>query len=160
MKVNNLGTPRFITKINMKGIDNFSSRKDWESYLWLMFLGMVGKSKSPKAVKNLLESLLSSAEKRDVAKRLAAVALLREGKSYKEISRILWISPATISALKKSLMEQSGYRSGRYYSEKSSKGKRKRMKGLPPLTILDYWLNLPWPKKTGRGRWKFLNYQG
>lgn len=144
----------------MNKISNFSSRKALEKYLWLRFLASAEKSKSPKSFRSILEILLTSAEKKDVAKRLAALTLLKEGKSYKEISRILWISPATISALKKSLMEQSGYRSGRYYSEKSNKGKRKKMKGLPPLTILDYWLNLPWPKKTGRGRWKFLNYQG
>ena len=65
----------------MEKIDKFASRKNFEKYLWSKFLEGVEKSKSQKSPKDLLEILLTEAEKKKVAKRLAALALLKEGKS-------------------------------------------------------------------------------
>jgi len=144
----------------MEEISKFKSRKKWEEGIWQKFLENIEKADSKRQITKLLDNLLSINEKKLVSKRLAALALIRAGKTYKEIGEILWISPSTVSALKKSVHKATNYQSNRYYAGKSRNEKRKNMKGLPPQTILDYWLNFPLPKKTGRGRWKFLNYQG
>jgi len=145
----------------MVKISEFKSRKEWENFLWLKFLEKAEKAKSEKQLKIFLDNLLSANEKKLIIKRLTALAMLKAGKSYKKIEEALWISPSTISALKKSLEKQSGYQSNRCYAEKNKDEKiEKHKKGLPPQkTILDYWLNFPFPTKTGQ-RWKFLNYQG
>lgn len=144
----------------MEEISKFKSRKEWEDFIWLNFLENAEKAKSNKKLKIFLDSLLSANEKKLIIKRLAVLAMIKSGKSYKEVGEILWVSPSTISALKKSILNQFGYRSNRYYANKSANKKRKHIKGLPPRTIFDYWLNFPLPNKSGRGRWKFLNYQG
>ncbi|MDP3052826.1 MAG: Trp family transcriptional regulator [bacterium] len=145
----------------MKKISEFKSRKEWEDFLWSKFLENAERARSEKQLKNFLDNLLSANEKKLIIKRLTALAMIKAGKSYKEIEEILWISPSTISALKKSIEKQSGYQSNRYYAKKSKSEKiEKHKKGLPPQkTILDYWLNFPFPTKGGK-RWKFLNYQG
>ncbi|MBI4117365.1 MAG: hypothetical protein HY451_01650 [Parcubacteria group bacterium] len=144
----------------MEKVAKFKSRKEWERGIWRNFLANIERAESKREIVKLLDNLLSVREKRFISKRMTALALINAGKSYKEIGKILWISPSTVSALKKSVYGNSGYQSNRYYAEKSRNEKRKNMKGLPPQTIFDYWLNFPFPKKTGRGRWKFLNYQG
>ena len=146
--------------IIMEEISKFKSRKEWEGFIWLKFLENAEKAKSDKQLKNFLDGLLSVNEKKLIIKRLTALAMIKAGKSYKEIEEVLWVSPSTISALKKSVFQRSGYQSNRHYAEKSRDEKRKHMKGLPARTIFDYWLNFPFPNKTSRGRWKFLDYQG
>ncbi|MDO8664414.1 MAG: Trp family transcriptional regulator [Candidatus Liptonbacteria bacterium] len=131
----------------------------WEADIWRRFLNDIEKADSKSAIAKLFDNLLSANEKALISKRLAAMALIKSGKSYKEIGRILWISPSTVSAIKKSVHQAINYKSNRYYAGNSKNEKRKNMKALPPRTIFDYWINFPLPKKTGRGRWKFLYYQ-
>jgi len=76
--------------------------KNLENYFWLKFCENVEKSSSERTAR-ILNSLLSVDEKGMIAKRLAAVKLIRLGKSYKEIGKILWMSPSTVSAIKKSM---------------------------------------------------------
>ena len=83
-----------------------------------------------------------------ISKRLATVALIKGGKSYREIGKILWISPGTVSAIKKSIYLPANYKSSRYYCGRNKSEKIKRMKGIPPETIFDYWARLPIPKKS------------
>jgi len=144
----------------MKENSKFNFRKQWEDYAWLRFVKNAEKAASEKQLAEFLDYLVSESEKRIIVKRITTLSLIKAGKSYKEIGRILWISPKTISALKKSVIWHNGYKSSYYYSKKSGEEKRKKIKSLPPRTIFDYWLNMPLPKKTGRGRWKFLYYQG
>ncbi len=144
----------------MKEVSEFKSRKKWEENIWQRFLENIDKAVSKSEIIKLLDNLLSPNEKKLISKRLAAMALIKAGATYMEAGRILWISPSTISALKKSVYKAAKYQSNRYYTEKSRSEKRKNMKGLPAQTIFDYWLNFPLPKKIGKGRWKFLNYQG
>ena len=80
-----------------------NSRKEWEDYAWERLLKDFAKISSPRDIENILAKIVTAHEKKQIAKRLAAVELLKQGKSYKEISRILWLSPTTISALKKSI---------------------------------------------------------
>lgn len=121
--------------------------------VWSKFLGNIEKADSKKEIAELLDKLLSSNEKILISKRLAAVALIKGGKSYREIGKILWISPGTVSAIKKSIYLPASYKSSRYYYGRNKSEKIKRMKGIPPETIFDYWARLPVPKKGGRS-WK------
>ena len=108
----------------------------------------IEKANSKKEIAELLDNLLSYNEKILISKRLAAVALIKDGKSYREIGKILWISPGTVSAIKKSIYLPVSYKSSRYYYGRNKSEKIKRMKGIPPETIFDYWARLPIPKKS------------
>ncbi|MFH1346966.1 MAG: Trp family transcriptional regulator [Spirochaetota bacterium] len=143
----------------MKNISEISNKKDWEIRIWAEFLKNAEMTKSAKQIVGLFDKLLSKSEKKSMAKRIAAISMIRAGKSYKEISRILWISPKTISALKKSVAGEGEYKSSYYYSEKNEKEKRDKIKPSRGRTIFDYWADMPWPTKTGKGRWKYLDYQ-
>ena len=123
-------------------------RTEWQSFLWDRFL-----EKSPESA----DSLFSKYEKGVVAKRLAALALIRKGVGSREIGRTLWMSQATISALKKSFFSNSGdYKSQR--SLKASKWKNSIPK--PPdnswldglfkdIDILELLKNPPRPASLG-----------
>ena len=120
----------------------------WELNIWSKFLVNIEKANSKKEIAKLLDNLLSSNEKILISKRLATVALIKGGKSYREIGKILWISPGTVSAIKKSISLPANYKSSRYYCGRNKSEKIKRMKGIPPETIFDYWARLPIPKKS------------
>ncbi len=101
-------------------------RTEWQSFLWDRFL-----EKSPESA----DLLFSKYEKGVVAKRLAALALIRTGVGSREIGRTLWMSQATISALRKSFFSNSGdYKSQR--SLKASKRKNSSLKS-PDVSWLD-----------------------
>ncbi|OIP75124.1 MAG: hypothetical protein AUK06_02400 [Parcubacteria group bacterium CG2_30_36_18] len=144
----------------MKNIDEFKSRKEWERYLWEAFLKSVEKSKSEKQLTSFLNNLLSETEKKNIVRRLTVISLLKQRKTYKEIGEILWISPGTISAIKKSIGNTAILKN--YYSKYSFYKNKKiaekgKIRGLPPENIFDYLANIKWPTMTGRGRWRFLN---
>lgn len=80
------------------------SAEKWSDLLWDKFLDKLSKAKSKKELRLMLEKLLAEGEKKMVARRLAVIALLRSGKSYQEIGEILWISPNTVSTIKKNIL--------------------------------------------------------
>lgn len=83
---------------NIKEIDfKNKHRTKWQDFLWKRFLEQFSDKKSRKAV----NSIFSIYEKSLITKRLAALALIRDGVGTKDISRLLWLSRTTISALKK-----------------------------------------------------------
>lgn len=135
------------------------NRKYWEESAWKEFLKNAEKDKSAKRLVEFFDNILSSSEKKEIMKRLAIFSMLKAGKSYKEISEILWVSAKAISAIKKSIIENKGYKSSYYYDEIGKNEKVKRIKSLPKKTIFDYWANFPFPKSYYRGRWDYLNYQ-
>jgi len=134
----------------MKSIDKFKSRKDWEGYLWETVLENIARLNTERELKSFLNSLLSEAEKKNISRRLIVFSLLKQGKTYREIGEILWISPGTISAIKKSLINKENYRSKRgIYKEGVIKAENlKKMKEIPPETIFDYLARIKWPKIT------------
>jgi len=133
--------------------------KNLENYFWLKLCENIEKSSSKGTIK-VLNSLLSMSEKGMIAKRLAAVSLIRSGKSYREIGRILWMSPSTVSAIKKNMGKTTSYQSGAFYTNQTKTEKERKIKPLPEKTIFDYWANFPFPESRGKGRWKYLDYQG
>jgi len=61
----------------MKNINEFKSRKEWENYLWRVFLKNVEKSKLEKRLANFLNNLLSETEKKNIVRRLTVIFLLK-----------------------------------------------------------------------------------
>ncbi len=143
-----------------KKINEFSSRKEWEEFVWQKLIEEIAKIQSKEKVRVFLESLISEAEKNFIIKRLIAMSLIKKGKKYREIGEILWISPNTISAIKKSIKSNALYTS-RYKRTKKPKENRKNVEYSDSVSIdlFEYWAKFPFPEKFGR-RWKFVNYQG
>lgn len=104
---------------NIKDSDFQSKhRTEWQDFLWQRFLARFSRIKSSKEARRALDALFSDYEKNVITKRLAALALLREGRSSKEINELLWLSWSTISALKKSLFgNQRVYKSQRSFKK-------------------------------------------
>jgi uncharacterized protein YerC len=144
----------------MENLSEFKSRKEWEAAIWGKFLENIRQSKSKRELKEFFNGLLSAGEKKAIIKRLIAISLIKQGKTYRDIREIVWISHNTISALKKMLKKRSEYQNNPSLNKKNKMNKRGRTRGVPEKTIFDYWLNFPLPSYTGKGRWKFLNYQG
>ena len=93
-------------------MNSFTSRKEWEAACWEEVMN----------AKELLALLVTAHERRDLVMRAAAVDGLLSGKSYTKIGEELWLSPQTISGLKKAISEK-GYKS---YLERSKKERKKK----------------------------------
>ncbi|TRZ64761.1 MAG: hypothetical protein D4Q79_00880 [Spirochaetia bacterium] len=115
-------------------IKNYPSRKEWEVVCWRKILES----------KELLNLLITSNEGHNLVMRAVVMEGLFSGKSYKQISEELWLSPQTISSIKKALKEKA-YRSYRergkterkkkvYSSWSRPAPKRSRPKGVPRRT--------------------------
>ncbi len=105
---------------------NRKSKKEWEVLIWENFVSGLSE-KSKEEIKSILGSYLSRQEKKNVVYRLSAIDLLKEGKSYREIGQILWLSPQTISAIKKSSVGKMND----YKSYRSATRQKKVWSGLP-----------------------------
>lgn len=148
----------------MKSLSEFKSRKEWREFIWLEFLREVKKTKSEEQFKEILESVLSAKEKNLIINRLMAAALIKNGKTYREISELLWLSPNTISAIKKNLLRKSfyqGYRGRPIVIDKKLK-KKITIEDLGDASIdllnaINAVLNKFLPPITGKGRWGHLS---
>lgn len=98
----------------MPEIRNYNSRAEWETACW----------RKISASKDLLDSFITSYERHNLIMRAAAVDAIASGKSYKQIGNELWLSPQTISGIKKALAENNYYRS---YLNRSKKERKKRV---------------------------------
>jgi len=94
-------------------LKNYSSRKEWENACWQKI------SES----KDLLNSLATNYERHNLVMRAVAIEEIFSGKTYREISKDLFISQQTISGIKKALKEKS-YRS---YQERSKTERKKKV---------------------------------
>ena len=81
----------------------------------------LAKMTSSEEIEQSLNMLLTAYEKKQIINRAVATSLLRQGKSYKEIEEMLWLSPITISAIRKSIKTQKEYVSGYMRSKKHEK---------------------------------------
>ncbi len=151
---------------NIKNLSEFSSRKEWENYLWKEF----SKIASNKKLELFLNNLLTNQEKRNIIRRLAIISLFKKGMNYHQISEILWLSPNTISSIKKSI-GNGEYKS---YFEISKKNKNNNKSDKTPKHFLQFSfsdmadgmadiINIMdeifdrLPNASGKGRWKFLD---
>ena len=103
-------TPR--KNVGLPPISKYPTRKEWEAASWRILVSR----------KDRLHLLLTAYERRHLILRAAALDLLMAGKSYRTIGKELWLSPQTISGIKKAFQEQS-YRS---YTERSKTERKKK----------------------------------
>ena len=78
--------------------------EQWSGKLWNELITKIARSNSEKEVKNILEKLITENEKNMILRRLAVIALIQSGNSYRAIGKILWLSPNTVSAMKKNIL--------------------------------------------------------
>jgi len=125
--------------------------------LWDEFLTKLSALKSKEEIKSVLEKLISQDEKTMMLRRLTAVALIKSGKSYREIGEILWLSPNTISTIKKNLLgSHKNYKSylSFYGGPKKYSGEIRIQKSFwekmwGDLDIWDILMNPPRPQGIG-----------
>ena len=99
----------------MPPVGNYSSRAEWEAVCW----------RNLRESKELLEILVTAHERRNLVLRAAALDRLISGASYRQIGKELWLSPQTISGIKRAIRE-NGYQS---YLERSKKERKKKSYG-------------------------------
>lgn len=95
--------------LTKKQLSEFPSRKEWEDYLWSQIVRKFSAKKTYNETELLLKDLFSTHERKRMIRRAIVLSLVAQGKSYREISKIVWISPNTISSLKKSILNKTGY---------------------------------------------------
>ncbi|MBI4992087.1 MAG: hypothetical protein HZB99_02610 [Candidatus Harrisonbacteria bacterium] len=136
--------------------------KDIENLIWQKLIEEFFKAKSSKEIERLFNLFTTDQERETMARRMATISLIRKDVSYKEISRKLWVSPLTISAIKKSILGNGKYKS---YHRSKKENIRKPKSGhfkIEASSFLDDWFNHiafmfdNMPQKNGP-RWKFLN---
>jgi len=127
--------------------------KKLEEKVWQEFLNKLRHAISSKNSEEVLETLLSSYEKKELARRLAIISLLNEGKTYRRISEILGVSHQTIRAVKKCVLENSS----KFYNP--YRRKEKKIKPLPGISLIEDLAEIlsKAPAYKGKGRWRFLN---
>ena len=99
-------------------IHYYPSRKEWEAACW----------EKISQNQDILHRITTAHERRDLVMRAATMDRLSRGKSYREIGRELWLSPQTVSGIKKALSEKI-YAS---YLERSKKERKKKVYSSPP----------------------------
>ena len=107
----------------LQSLSQFKSREEWEICVWEKLTADFAKVDSGERMRKLLTTLVTSHEKKNIINRAATLSLLKQRKSYREIGELLWLSPQTISAIRKS-MAQSGYAS-HYMRNKKHEKKQK-----------------------------------
>lgn len=105
--------------ITMKKLNEFKSRKEWEQFLWEELVNKLHKSETEKQLSQKLQKLFSRYERSLALKRLTALILINEGLSYTKIGELLWMSPSTISGIKKNYFNKSKSYHGRTKSAKN-----------------------------------------
>ena len=107
-------------------IKNYSSRKEWEIACWRKIL----------TSSELLNLLIAPNERYNLVLRAAALDGISSGKSYRKIGEELWLSPQTISSIKKALQEKN-YRS---YRERGKTDRKKKVyNSIPKRTPKKEW---------------------
>lgn len=84
-------------------------RRESEKHIWEKFLADLARADSSLKVEKLLKLFITEDEREQIVKRAAAISMLNQGKSYRQIGEMLWLSSSTISAIKKSLQSGKGY---------------------------------------------------
>ena len=101
------------TLFKLPPLSRYSSRKEWENACWQKLL------KSG----NLLPLLATPNERHNLIMRAAVMERINSRKKYREIAEELWLSPQTISSIKKAVSENS-YKS---YRERGKTERKKRI---------------------------------
>ncbi|MEK7174056.1 MAG: Trp family transcriptional regulator [Patescibacteria group bacterium] len=114
---------------------DFSTRSEWEVAAWRALISQCAALRGEE-LRVILELITSPYERRTVTLRAAVIPLLHAGMSYRDIGRVLWVSPQMISSIKKGL-QANGYVSnwGKAKNQKRDRRLaylRKKEKRSPP----------------------------
>ena len=99
--------------VTLPDVNLFASRKEWEEACWRKLLQS----------KKWLHRIITPYERHNIIMRAAAAHRLNKGASYNDIGKELWLSPQTISGIKKALAENN-YKS---YLERSKRERKKKI---------------------------------
>lgn len=133
-----------------------------EKLIWDKILGEFSKAKSLKEIELLFNNLFTVQEREIVSRRLAVLSLIKQGLSYRAISQKLWVAPATISTIKKSVLRNRGYKSRNEFNQEKAIQKAVSGGKIETNSIFSEWLDdiaffiATLPEKSGP-RWRFLN---
>ena len=103
------------SQVLLPRMSDYASRDAWKKTCWKLLL------RAP----HMLDRLITLSERHDVIMRAAVEQRLEMGMSYREIGRELWLSPQTISGIKKG-MRELGYKS---YAVRSKTERKKKKYG-------------------------------
>src|SRR3990167_831430 len=130
-------------------VNKFKSRKEWKVYVWKKITEGLAKTNSVPEIERSLDMLLTAHEKEQMIKRVAAISFIKQGKSYREIGRILWLSPTTINAIRKSIRMKKGYISDYMHNKKPEKKQKRLTKKELEQLLFTIWVDslftLPMP---------------
>jgi len=101
------------TLFDLPSVDSYPSRKIWEDACWQKILRS----------ERFLEPIITSSERHNLVMRAVAMNRINSGKQYREIAEELWLSPQTISGLRKAIKEE-GYKS---YRERGKTERKKKV---------------------------------
>lgn len=87
----------------MTQVSRYPIHKDVEKRMFEIFKASISHLRSSEDIEDFLEDFLSPVEKIMLAKRLSIAVLLAKGYTYPSISRILRVTPSTISTVSISL---------------------------------------------------------
>ncbi len=113
----------------------YSSRKEWEGACW----HKISKSR------NLLGLVVTSYERHNLVRRAAVMDSINSGKGYKQIAEELWLSPQTVSSIRKAISENN-YRS---YRERGKTERKKKVYTPGPIPSRKKHLGRPVRTKYG-----------
>ncbi|MDO8466958.1 MAG: Trp family transcriptional regulator [bacterium] len=144
----------------MKKLEQFKSRAEWDRFMWDKVVEKLARAKSNREVEGILNKLLGEHERNLMLRRLTTILLIQDGLSYSQIGEVLWLSPNTISAVKKSLLSNKYYSWRRLAPKKGSPAKL----ALPDesigekflINLGEYIANLQMGYSDPKYRWKFL----
>lgn len=123
------------TRASMPPIGDYKSRLIWENACWEKILSN----------KDLLKIIITPSERHYLVMRATTLDRLQSGKSYRQIGQELWLSPQTISCIKKSIKE-SNYIS---YSERSKKERKPKSYSSTKKSRIPKPEGIPRPTKYG-----------
>ena len=83
-------------------VDEFSTRKEWRSACWQQLVLELQECPASK-LRQLLETIVSPRERMAITTRAIVAVRLGMGATYRAIGREVWLSPRTISAIKKGI---------------------------------------------------------
>ena len=100
-----------MTELSFKlpTLSQFSSRKEWENACWKV----ISRSES------LLNVVTTASERHNIILRALGIEYINSGKKYRQIAEELYLSPQTISSIKKALV-------GHFYQTYRERGEVER----------------------------------
>lgn len=115
--------------------------ENFRKSLWRDFISEFKKVKTEKEAEKIIDRIFTLSEKVMIEKRLGIFALLKRGLSYREISRLLDVMPATVYFVKRGFTNKPLNPRPR-----TPRGQNKRKYSASRF-----------PTYTGKGRWRFLD---